>query len=209
MYPIEPTKWKQCHYQPEWFETDFMHSPDGIKKWPQHHCKLTWLESKPHIKSWRRAIDIGCRDGEYTRYLQHYFEHVYCFDPRLRPMFAYNVDLNKCTHWAVPVGDGEANLRINHKNPGIKRKFEGGDARFYRIDDFNLTDIDYIKIDTDGFERAVIRGALNTIQTSWPLLVIEQDFEVETLAYVTGELGYTLVGKDPRGWDHILIKLDK
>ena len=75
-YPIQPTKFKEYPYQEEWYARDFFHSPDGIKEFPQHHCKMSWVLSKPYVKSWRNAVDIGCRDGEYARYLQHLFEHT-------------------------------------------------------------------------------------------------------------------------------------
>jgi len=68
-YPITPTAFDKCFYRPEWYDIDFFYSPDGIKEFPEHHCKLSWLASLPYIKEKRNAIDIGCRDGEYTRYL--------------------------------------------------------------------------------------------------------------------------------------------
>jgi len=88
-YPIEPTVFPPETYifESEWYTRDFFHSPDGIQEFPNHHCKLTWLLSQPYIKSFRNAVDIGCRDGEYTRYLQEHFKHVYGFDPRFRKLF--------------------------------------------------------------------------------------------------------------------------
>lgn len=199
-YPIDPTQWSQCFYQPEWYDQDFFHSPDGIQEFPQHHCKMTWLKSLPWIQGTRNAIDIGCRDGEYTRYLSNHFEHTFCFDPRVRPYFAYNVPLDKVTHWGVPLGDVEISARIG------KRAGKLAAAKFYRIDDFGLQNIDYIKIDTDGYELAVIKGGLHTITRDWPVIVLEVFFEPHTLEYVTKELGYKIMAVCDRGWDHVLVK---
>lgn len=199
-YPFEPTLWEHCHYDPSWFARDFFYSPDGIQEFPQHHCKLTWQTSRPWIRQARNAIDIGCRDGEYTRYLINTFEHVYCFDPRVRRYFPYNVDITKTTHWGVPLGDQPCSERKGKKP--IK-----GQPRFYCLDDFGFDHVDYIKIDTDGYEMAVIQGGLRTITRDWPTLVLEVFFEHDTLRYVTEELGYTVKAVCPRGWDHVLVKV--
>lgn len=199
-FPKEPTTFKECFYQPEWYTKDFFYSPDGIQEFPNHHCKQTWEASKPWIKNTRNAIDIGCRDGEYTRYLFNHFEHVYCFDPRTRPYFAYNVDLSRVTHWGVPVGDQTHSNRIGKKAGKLAQ------VDFYRLDDFNLERVDYIKIDTDGYELAVLKGAHNLITRDWPLIVLEVYFERNALQYILEHLGYTVVAVCDRGWDHILIK---
>lgn len=199
-YPVSPslTERYAIKYDPDWYSRDFFYSPDGIKEHPTHHCKLTWLISEQYIKQSRNAIDVGCRDGEYTRYLTSRFKHTYCFDPRLRDYFFYNVDLSKVTHFHCLVGEGSDSRRIGHD-----RQLNGN---FYCIDDFGFIDIDYIKIDTDGYEMAVIKGALETIKRDWPILVLEVHFERQTLEFCLNELGYKHVATCPRGWDHILVK---
>lgn len=198
-WPVEPTTFDACYYQSEWHDRDFIYSPDGVQEWPTHHCKRSWLLSMPYISQARNAIDIGCRDGEYSRYLSNHFAHTYCFDPRKRDFFAYNVDLSRATHWTIPLGDGKDNRRTGKKP--IK-----GDPRFFCLDDFALEDIDYIKIDTDGYEWPVVQGGLATIQRYWPLIVIEVAFERRTLQFLMEQLGYCHVATCDRGWDHVLIK---
>jgi hypothetical protein len=200
-YPVIPTEYQKDLYQPEWYERDFFYSPDGIQEFPDHHCKMTWLTSLPFIQGVRNAIDIGCRDGEYTRYLFNHFQHVYCFDPRFRKYFPFNVDLTKVTHFRIPLGDSPNPERLGR---GTGKNMT--DKVFYCLDDFNLQNIDYIKIDTDGYEMANIKGGLKTITRDWPVIVLEVFFERETLKYVTEELGYKIKAVCPRGWDHILIK---
>ena len=31
-YPKEPTQFKECFYQSEWYDRDFFYSPDGISR---------------------------------------------------------------------------------------------------------------------------------------------------------------------------------
>ena len=198
-YPTPPTEFAECFYQPEWHDRDFFYSPDGIAEFPEHHCKLSWLASLPYIKGKRNAIDIGCRDGEFTRYMFPVFDHVYCFDPRTRPYFPYNVDLSKATHWGIPLGDQPRSARLGKKPIPAQ-------SVFYCLDDFNFQNVDYIKLDTDGYELANIKGGLKTITRDWPVLVLEVFFEKQTIEFVTKELGYTVKAVCPRGWDHVLVK---
>ena len=62
---IDPIVIENGHYKDEWFEKDFFYCRDGIKEFPNHHCKITWEESKKYIKKFRNAIDAGARDCEY------------------------------------------------------------------------------------------------------------------------------------------------
>src|SRR5438270_10288720 len=86
-----PTNWPDNPYQDEWADRDFLYSADGIGEFPKHACKMTYLLSRTFIRNFRKAIDVGCRVGEFTRYLQRDFQHVNSFDPNLWPNFRYNV----------------------------------------------------------------------------------------------------------------------
>ena len=56
-------------YKKNFFNSDFFYSPDGDDFYPNHHCKVSFNLAKPFIKNFRNAIDIGCRDGEFSRFL--------------------------------------------------------------------------------------------------------------------------------------------
>lgn len=201
MFPVQPTKFDN-NYKEEWFEKDYIFSPDGIKEWPNHHCKNTWLKSLPFIKQKRNAVDIGCRDGEYTRYLSNTFEHTYCFDDRVRKYFSYNCDQTKVTHFACLVGNEKKSPRYRDFDNHLKEKV----GKFYKLDDFKLKDVDYIKIDTDGYEMPVILGAMKTIKKYNPIIILEVFYEKDTLKFCTDKLGYTIADVCDRGWDHVLIR---
>ena len=177
-YPIEPTIFKDNPYRWEWYERDFFCSPDGTKEFPDHHCKVTFVESIPFITKKRNAVDIGCRDGEYTRYLHKDFEHVFCFDYRRRKLFHKNVDLSKITHFKCALGEEYKIEKVSGGGSittGKIPKEKWYDEQLYTLDQFNLSDVDYIKIDVDGFEVRVLQGAKNTILAYNPLLVLEAE----------------------------------
>jgi FkbM family methyltransferase len=210
MMPLPPTRFTQNPYVPEWFERDFFHSPDGVREFPDHHCKQTFLVSQPYIRQFRNAVDIGCRDGEYTRYLQHYFQHTWCFDPRAMKNFCFNVDLKKVTHFCCALGDAQSVIQMSG---GTHRLVEGRmySVPCYRLDDFGLDSVDYIKIDVEGYERKVLCGAEQTILRDRPLIVIEQndvrlpDEEPYAARHWLEQRGYRHAATCPRGWDCIMV----
>lgn len=213
MYPFPITEFleEQYTYDPAWYAKDFFHSPDGTKEFPKHHCKLTWLKSIPFIHSKRNAIDIGCRDGEYTRYLQENFDHVFCFDIRKRKFFPRNVRKNKVTHFACCLGN------VHDKYPRKDSFFGKREIETYKLDSFNFPNVDYIKIDTDGFEYDIVLGALNTIKKYRPLIVCEAAPDTalrfqkqhHAIDYLENELDYVVVDICERNIDRIMLPKER
>ncbi|WP_346900615.1 FkbM family methyltransferase [uncultured Roseibium sp.] len=207
--PIKPSIFKENPYKEEWFDQDFLYSPDGNKNYPNHHCKITFDTSFPFIKNFRVALDIGCRDGEYSRYLQKHFEHTYGFDVRKKENFAYNVDLKKVTHFCCALGDTEGTVQMS----GGTHNFVEGKMKKYpvfKLDSFGFENVDYIKIDVEGFERKVLMGGEQTVRKNLPLIIIEQndvclpDEEPYAAKKWLEDLGYKHVATCPRGWDCIM-----
>lgn len=181
-FPVEPTKFKvdpKTAFQWEWYDKDFFISKDGRKEFPEHHCKLTWVASKPFLTGMRNAIDIGCRDGEYTRYLHAVFNHTYCFDYRFRKLFTKNVDLSRVTHFTTGLGEEIKTIKASGggsmESEGKRPKSQWVDYKIFTLDSFNLVDIDYLKIDVDGYEERVLKGSVNTIKKYSPLIVLEAE----------------------------------
>jgi FkbM family methyltransferase len=207
-----PTQWPDNPYRPEWAERDYMYSADGTGEFPNHACKLSYQLSKPFIRSFRNALDVGCRVGEFTRYLQLDFQHVYAFDPNLSKKFMYNVDLKKVTHFHCALGNERGETRMydgaHHERSGIEPRT----VQVYTVDSFAFADVDYIKIDVEGFEKKVLQGAALTIERFSPVIVIEQNHVVlegderySAKAYLES-LGYRAAAVDKRGWDFVMVR---
>ena len=209
MYPVEPTQFKEGDYQPDWYEKDYFISPDGTGEFPEHHCKLTWVTSMPFITSNRNAVDIGCRDGEYTRYLHNNFEHVFCFDYRRRKLFHRNVDLDKVTHFKCGLADVHTTELVSgggSMTTGKIPKEKYYEEQLYTLDEFNLKDIDYIKIDVDGFELRVLKGAVQTINKYSPLIILEQEKDDRDGIEFCKTLGYEIAAWDSHHRNVIMRK---
>jgi FkbM family methyltransferase len=203
-FPVQRTKFNidpELEFQWEWFDRDYFISKDGTKEFPEHHCKVTWTASQPHIQRFRNAVDIGCRDGEYTRYLHKYFNHTYCFDYRARKLFPRNVDLTKVTHFRCGLGEEHKVIKVSGggsmTSERRRKKEDWIDEEIFTLDQFNLPDIDYIKIDVDGFELRVLQGSIKTIKRFSPLVVLEaENNDITAINFMEKELNYSVVAWD-------------
>lgn len=207
-WPIKPAEWVSQYNSNNDFDYLFSKKHEGIAV--DHHCKLSWELSKPYIKNYRVAIDIGCRDGEYTHYLFPNFNHVYSFDYRRSASFPKNVPNGNVTWFITGLSDKVETVLASgggqlENLSGPKHKFQ---TTLHTLDSFAFTDVDYIKIDTDGFELRIILGALETLKNNDPVLVIEQGHfdNKEALNYCVSQLGYKHVATCSRGMDHILVR---
>jgi FkbM family methyltransferase len=209
IWPLKPTVFDSNPFDWNWYEKDFFYSPDGTEEFPDHHCKQTWMVSLPFIMSKRNAIDVGCRDGEYTRYIHKDFEHVYCFDYRRRKLFHKNVDLSKITHFKCALGEEHKIIKVSGAGSITAGKVpleEWYDEQLYTIDEFNFENIDYIKIDVDGYELNVLQGAIKTIKKYKPVLVLEQEFgETTALKFCIEKFQYKIGAWDPLHRNVVLV----
>lgn len=207
-YPVTPVEWQSSYDQSKDFDYLYSKKHEGIVS--NHHCKLTWELSKPFVKNFRNALDIGCRDGEFSHYLFPAFKHVYSFDYRKSANFPKNVPHDNVT-WFVQglsnkietvIASGGGQL---DNMQSVKKKMQ---VTLYPLDAFNFTEIDYIKIDTDGYEMRIIEGAIETLKNNDPVLVIEQGYfdKKEALSYCVKNLGFKHVATCDRELDYILIK---
>lgn len=149
------------------------------------------------------AIDIGAARGEMTLLLLEHSQACYAFEPcrahsvflrrhfrdYRKPVFIEEVALSDST--------GDAELRqfrhlpgqstIEPDNTRIDREIEATHiVPKRRLDDYGLRNISCIKIDVEGHEEAVIRGAMSLLQREHPSLLveIEERFRPNALATV-------------------------
>jgi len=130
----------------------------------------------------RNCIDIGANVGLWACDLVNSFEHVIAFEPVQEFIDCFNKNVSKKNYTMHPVALGrnesfiemtivEGNTGHTHINQSSLGK---GTIPMKTLDSFNLTNIDMIKIDVEGFEGEILAGALKTIEMNKPVLVIEQ-----------------------------------
>lgn len=136
----------------------------------------------PEIKNWRHAIDIGANLGIWTRVMARCFEQVSCFEPNpeCHEAFLSNTNGSDCKIdlYSVALGNERKEVCLNTKlkSTAFTRVDEGGNQFVQQemLDDFEFENVDFIKIDVEGWEHNVIKGAGNTIRRWRPIIILEQ-----------------------------------
>lgn len=134
------------------------------------------------------AIDVGANDGLYTHAFARTGATVEAFEPQsgcLGVLQSYGRGRRNVRVHSVALGDapGEATLHVPRRDgsavSGHARLSPfSGDEETQRIsvktlDSFAFASVAVIKIDVEGHEGAVLRGAAETIRRWRPMLVVE------------------------------------
>lgn len=137
----------------------------------------------PEIRGWRHAIDIGSNLGIWTRVMARCFAQISCFEPNpeCHEAFFKNQESNNiCLVQLYPVALGNSNdpvwINTQLKSTAFTRVDNNGNfaVKQRTLDSFGFEEVDFIKIDVEGWEHNVIKGGIETI-TKWkPVVIIEQ-----------------------------------
>jgi len=170
-----------------------------------------------HRTGSRVAIDIGAHIGTNAiRYAKH-FDTVHAFEPVYYGLLEANTKHleNVVVHpFAASDKVGALIMRKSRRNSGatvvktkankhLLGKTTGSYKRWSQedisvscvtVDSFCLTDVDFIKMDTEGYVLAILRGMANTLKNSSPVLMIEfneMSFDTRECITLLGGLGYS------------------
>lgn len=137
-----------------------------------------WLACIPYIKNWRNAVDAGSHIGFWSAHMAKRFWHVIAFEPILehRECFALNVpDPNVTVHTcALGAAPGHVSLTIPEGSSGGTHISGDGDINMRTLDSFGIDELDFLKIDVEGYELAVLQGATETLKRCRPCVIVEQ-----------------------------------
>lgn len=140
----------------------------------------------------RTAIDVGAHIGLWSWNLSHWFKAVHAFEPvaEHRECFMQNLTLapsaaDVSLHgFAVGREAGSVNIRVNPTSTGDSWVKGEGDIPMVTLDgaavDHSISEVDLIKIDCEGFEENVIRGAERMISRWKPVIIVEQKRDMAT-----------------------------
>ena len=126
-----------------------------------------------HIEQWRVCLDIGSNIGQWTRPLSSKFESVVCFEPNpnFRECFKKNIQEKNVLLWPYGLSDKEHKAKQDFNSTVLQK--EDGDIDCRTLDSFGLTNVDFVKIDVDGFEVPLLNGARETLTKNDPVINIE------------------------------------
>ncbi|ERT08032.1 methyltransferase, FkbM family domain protein [Lyngbya aestuarii BL J] len=165
------------------------------------------------------SLDVGANRGMYTLYLQSLSQEVICFEPNpnlshyLEQLFTkQNVSVINCG-----LGDCHTQMELNipyvgnrelHGWGSLRKDFQNStwkeqeitdiktfNIEINKLDDFQFKNVGFIKIDVEGFESQVIQGAMQTLKTNKPNLIIEieqrhNEIQIEEIFQKILQLGY-------------------
>lgn len=135
------------------------------------------------------SVDIGANLGSYTSRLTKNSQTCWAFEPVpklakfLRRAFGDKIILKEV---ALSSKSGKAELRVPNnvyacatleKDNSLEnyKEIEKILVEVKRLDEYDLKNVGFIKIDVEGHEEDVLKGALNTLKNSKPILLIESE----------------------------------
>ena len=189
-----------------------------------------WLFAQTLLEHTRVAIDIGSNNAVNAVHYAQVFDTVECFEPTLlaqqlwhntiRDNGVKNATLHTSALGATahtteillhPRNGGHNHLAHHEYNPRAKPTVKQTQSvAVETLDSKNFTDVDWIKIDVEGFELAVLKGGVNTIDCCRPVCQLEMVLhQCRKFGYLPDDilewfraLDYRCVSKT-RGWiDH-------
>ena len=186
------------------------HFRDSVGEFPECSYQQGALDAAfKYVKNFDVAIDAGANIGLQSVRLAQKFNHVHSFEPT-----SVNYDClinNVKTYSNVQVY--KTGLGEREESATIKLPTESTNCGAFSIVDFNDNDDsvfteqitivpldqfqlspDFIKIDTQGFELFILKGAENTLKNK-PVLLLEceKKQEKQLISNYLVPLGYTVV----------------
>ena len=142
------------------------------------------------INKFENVIDCGACYGFWTYLLHPYFKKIYAFElvNVHRLCFLKNMSNFNITNFELfPCGLGHKNFKslVGNEKRFIDKfgyaafnahvvEDKNGQENVRTLDSFNLNNVSFIKIDVEGYELNLLKGAEETIEKNKPVVFIEK-----------------------------------
>jgi len=159
-----------------WVPSNDVHLNDWKqgKPFTQNKCLLKFLDyCKTQDKKFKTVIDVGAWCGTWAKAMEPHARQIIAFEPD--PVHFECLQRN-CTINCVPrreaLGDEHKMISLTEDDfTQAKRVTGDGDIRMTTIDSLKYSDVDLIKIDVEGYEMKVLKGAEKTFKESQYLMI--------------------------------------
>jgi FkbM family methyltransferase len=129
------------------------------------------------ITNRKTAIDIGAHKGIWTKVMMDEFDSVHSFEP----IVSNYLTLKEINPDSYNVGLGEEES-VAYFEPGynsgmwhITDNATEFVSEIKPLDSYHFDDVDFIKIDVEGYELHVLKGAIETIAENKPAILLEEN----------------------------------
>lgn len=128
------------------------------------------------VKEWRVAVDVGAHVGFWSMHLAAKFGALHAFEPvnDHRECFGRNVRGANLYSVALGAAPGRCAMSVPTGSSGGTHISGSGEIEIRTLDSYELHFVDFIKIDCEGYELAVVQGAAETLKRCRPAVIVEQ-----------------------------------
>jgi FkbM family methyltransferase len=121
------------------------------------------------------ALDCGAHCGLWSYFLAQKYKRVIGFEPVTEhaECFRLNAPRAELIQCALGAEHGYVHIETDAENSGKAHIAGAGDVEMIALDSLRLNNVDLIKIDVEGAEPQVIKGAVETIERCRPVIVFE------------------------------------
>jgi FkbM family methyltransferase len=198
-----------------WLPAHETHMTEWMKKRNAYvDGRLTYQYHKlqaamPHTRQRRVAVDVGAHVGFWSMHLAKWFNVLHAFEPMSLHRKCWEMNMAAvadegrrkavCNLHPVALGDrpGHAVMHTTQGSSGDTWVDPAADAAQHAdavpvatLDSMELRDVDFLKIDCEGFELFVLKGGIETLLRDRPCVVVEQKVRKDAFAQRYG-LGNT------------------
>lgn len=155
--------------------------------WLEKYIKESYIENT-------NMIDIGAHIGTFSLMMSKYISensHIYAFEPVYNKILTTNIENNNLTNKVKIFPIGLSNVTEKLEGGFINFDLEGNygftqldklnkineKSKFIvdieKLDNYNIENVSFIKIDVEGSEYKVLEGSIETIIRNTPTILIE------------------------------------
>lgn len=200
----------------EWFKQR-LKEDDGI--FDRASFELCIKVLREHKSQFRIALDIGAHVGSWSIGLAQYFQRVHAFEANennykflIKNVYSNKINITMYNHALGVISDTASIENKPEDNSGMGFISAGNSVSVLRLDqvmeDFN--EIDFMKIDVEGFELFVLMGATKTIDINRPVICLELNGSGErygitddTVRSVLKQMRYELVAQQNKDFIYV------
>jgi len=145
--------------------------------------KITFTQSKclekfvtfcsKRKKKFNCILDIGAWVGTWTMTMNNFSEKIIAFEPDPLHYKCLNKNVSEDVEtWQLAVGSENKTVSLSDDDFTQKKRVIGeGDIPMITVDSLGLKSVDVIKIDVEGYEMEVLKGAEKTLQNTKYLMI--------------------------------------
>ena len=180
-------------------------------RWNRKNLQVLGEVVDAHVSSHRTVVQAGGNLGVFPKWLAARFQRVVTFEPDFDNMgclFVNTLTEPNIIKLQAALGYERKSVgmaKVNNwgrTHAGVTHVSGEGLIPTIRLDDLGLTDVDFIQLDTEGYELSAIRGGQKTIAGCRPVIMMEinknavlNGWNLADVECLLGALNYTLVSK--------------